>query len=163
MWTLAGVCACVCVRMCDLLLLNTLTELCLAIYFFLNNPPFSAIHAQSRRNLQIGSLLFLTSVLWRAHTHPLHINTAHYLAQECNDLICLCVHREETRPCKWYVFHCFFLKWSEKKCKARVRLVSDGVGKHLWQSAHCVILAGFLRSSWFQRSFISSYTVEETT
>lgn len=32
---------------------------------------------------------------------------------DCNDCICLSVHREETRPSKWYVFHCFLSIASE--------------------------------------------------
>lgn len=53
-------------------------------------------------------------------------NTTRALVQDCNDFICLCVHREETRPSKWYVHYCFPVINFDTS-KTRVRPLSDGI------------------------------------
>lgn len=105
---------------------NTLTKHFAWQYFqitFLSVQP----HTQSSKALllQTNKLSSLcTFVLWRTHT-SFHLQNSNYSVQDCNDVICLCVHREETRPSEWYVFHCFPVNNFRNKQKRSLKTESD--------------------------------------
>lgn len=96
--------------MCESCLLSTLTEHVPGLFSF---PEWLSTHKPTEsgpfNTLKLSSLFLCPcSVSWFWLTQPA-------TTQDCNDLICLCVHREETRPSKWYVFHCFLQNNDQQK------------------------------------------------